>query len=268
MLRWTVALLIAANALYFAWTQGYLASAGFAPKVEREPERLQQQVRPEAFRLLNGNPLPPAANAPTPAPAPGSAPEPAASSVAGAEASALDHKAAPAGGAEPAPGTAAIPAPAMTAASPTQCWESSGMSVEQGNALKAVLQGRSDLEGLYALNTAKGGGRWIVYMGKLSEELMKRKKSELKEMNIEFREVRNSPLAPGLALGTFSTEEAGHRGLEILEKKGVRTARVAQERPEKDVVTLSLKSVNTDQKSGFDAILQAFEGVNLSACDQ
>lgn len=261
MLRWTVALLIAANALYFAWAQGYLAGAGFAPRVEREPERLQQQVRPDAIRLLNGNPAPASVKAEVPPSPSAAAVEPAAPTASATPAEAPAVTAA-------ATGDAPIPTTENPAGAPTQCWASSGMSVEQGNALKAVLAGRSDLEGLYTLNTTKGGGRWIVYMGKLSEELMKRKKGELKEMNIEFREVRNSPLAPGLALGTFSTEEAGNRGLEMLEKKGVRTARVAQERPEKDVVTLSLKSVNDGQKSGFEAILQAFEGVTLSHCDQ
>jgi hypothetical protein len=53
MLRFLVLLLILANGAYFAWTQGYLASMGLAPSVQNEPQRLQNQIQPEAIRLLN-----------------------------------------------------------------------------------------------------------------------------------------------------------------------------------------------------------------------
>ncbi len=45
--------LVLANAGYFAWTQGLLALYGFAPSVQSEPQRLEQQLRPEAMRLLS-----------------------------------------------------------------------------------------------------------------------------------------------------------------------------------------------------------------------
>ena len=55
MLRWLIALLVMANAGYFAWTQGYLAPLGLAlhEEREREPQRLQAQIKPETIRLLN-----------------------------------------------------------------------------------------------------------------------------------------------------------------------------------------------------------------------
>lgn len=52
MLRLLVLLLIAANAGYFAWTQGHFAFAGWQPARTTEPERLQQQVRPEVVTVL------------------------------------------------------------------------------------------------------------------------------------------------------------------------------------------------------------------------
>lgn len=52
MLRLLVLALLLANAGYFAWTQGLLADYGFAPTVQAEPQRLSQQIRPEAMRLL------------------------------------------------------------------------------------------------------------------------------------------------------------------------------------------------------------------------
>ena len=52
MLRLLVLALLLANAGYFAWTHGLLASYGFAPAAQAEPQRLAQQIRPEAMRLL------------------------------------------------------------------------------------------------------------------------------------------------------------------------------------------------------------------------
>ena len=51
MLRLVIWLLVLANAGYFAWTQGYLAPLGLAPVEQREPERLQQQIKPEALKF-------------------------------------------------------------------------------------------------------------------------------------------------------------------------------------------------------------------------
>lgn len=53
MLRFLVLLLLAANVLFLAWTQGWLLPV-FAPPTHghREPERLATQVRPEAVALL------------------------------------------------------------------------------------------------------------------------------------------------------------------------------------------------------------------------
>ena len=45
--------LLLANAGYFAWAQGLLADYGFAPLTQAEPQRLTQQIRPEAMQLLN-----------------------------------------------------------------------------------------------------------------------------------------------------------------------------------------------------------------------
>ena len=53
MLRTLVIALLLANAAFFAWTQGWLDTVvGAATHAEREPQRLGQQVRPEAVRLL------------------------------------------------------------------------------------------------------------------------------------------------------------------------------------------------------------------------
>jgi hypothetical protein len=52
MLRLLVLILILANGIYFAWSEGMLRSAGFAPAQQQEPLRLSQQVKPDAVRVL------------------------------------------------------------------------------------------------------------------------------------------------------------------------------------------------------------------------
>lgn len=52
MLRIFVFLLVLANGLYFAWTEGWLQTAGFAPPVQGEPQRLAQQIVPESLEIL------------------------------------------------------------------------------------------------------------------------------------------------------------------------------------------------------------------------
>src|SRR4051794_13602548 len=51
MLRFLVALLLAANAIFFAWSRGWLGADSGA-MAEREPARLQRQVRPDGGRVL------------------------------------------------------------------------------------------------------------------------------------------------------------------------------------------------------------------------
>lgn len=52
MLRFLVLLLILLNAGYYAWSQGMLRAYGWAPAEQSEPQRLLQQIRPEAIRIL------------------------------------------------------------------------------------------------------------------------------------------------------------------------------------------------------------------------
>lgn len=75
--------------------------------------------------------------------------------------------------------------------------------------------------------------RWIVYMGKYSDtEVMNKKLGELRGLNIRFEPLGNPALAPGLSLGVFASQAAAQEALDQFARRGVRTARVVQERPE------------------------------------
>lgn len=62
-------LLLLLNALYWAWGEGWLLPYGFGPAQQREPQRLAQQIRPEAITVLRAaeGQLPPLAVGPEPA---------------------------------------------------------------------------------------------------------------------------------------------------------------------------------------------------------
>ena len=50
MLKYWLALLVVLNAAALAWQWDALAPLGLGPQQHQEPERLQQQLRPEAIQ--------------------------------------------------------------------------------------------------------------------------------------------------------------------------------------------------------------------------
>jgi hypothetical protein len=52
--RNTAIVLVLANLLFWAWTQGHLRLLGLGPTPVEEPQRLQQQVNPDGLTLRPG----------------------------------------------------------------------------------------------------------------------------------------------------------------------------------------------------------------------
>jgi hypothetical protein len=232
MLRWAIVLLAMANLLYFGWTQGLL---GDPQGNQREPERLQAQVQPQMLRLMNS-------------------PAPATPAPVSAQAEA---------GSAPASSATGDQAPAAPA---TRCWVASGFNPPQAQALRSAMESTGLPASAWRLDEVRLGGRWIVYMGRYNAEQMARKKLELRELKVEFREV-NIAAGPGLALGTFSTEEAAEQGLRDLGRKGVRTARVEPERGEVSSYVLRLPAVTEAQRAEVAALGAALAGKPLQPCE-
>lgn len=265
MLRLVIVLLVLANAGYFVWTQGYLRPLGLAPTEQTEPGRLQAQIKPEALRLLNG---PKGQSAPAPSEATEekfAAPAPAVDTAAPATVTPTtgDPAVVTTTAALPTDTTSTAAAPAAPA---TACWQAGGFTPAQADALRTALSASDLPRSSWQLGEVKLGGRWVVYMGRYSEEQLDRKKTELREIGVAFRELAG-PLSPGLSLGTYSSEEAAQQGLQDVAKKGVRTARVAQERAETATWNLRLPAVTDAQRSTVTGLGTALAGKRLQRCD-
>ena len=119
----------------------------------------------------------------------------------------------------------------------------------------------------WQLSEVRSSGRWIVYMGRYDNaEQVERKKAELRGLGVQFRDISAPGLAPGLALGTYSTEDAARQALQKTERDGVRTAKVAQERAESVSFTLRLPAITDGQRAAVDGLREAMAGKTLRSC--
>lgn len=253
MLRLAVIVLLLANGGYYAWTQGLLREWGYAPQEQAEPQRLQQQIRPETLQILRVNPGKPGGAA-----APGATPAP--SAAAGPSAALSSASAAPA--TAPAANTAAA---SQSAPSPGECLQAGVFDERQAEAVRAAaatLPANS-----WLLEPTPVPGRWMVYMGRFDDiETLERKRAELRGRKIDHDRAGGT-LEYGLSLGRFTSREAAERELANLSNnRGVRTARVLQERPESTGFTLRLPSVTEALRPQLEVLRSAMAGRTLRSC--
>ena len=233
MLRIALMILLLANAGYFAWSQGALASLGWAPQQHTEPERLQQQLRPETLQLQ--------------------APAPAETATATAQG----------GTAPPQPAPASVEA-AAAPAGPAQCLQAGIYDDNASDTLRRALVLQFP-EGSWSLTELTQPGRWMVYMGKFADnQALEKKRAELVARKLDHDRAGGT-LEPGLSLGRFSSEEAATRELTQLVRQGVRSARVVQERPDKHGFILRLPAATPALRAQLEA-LPAFGDKALRAC--
>lgn len=244
MLRLAVIALLLANAGYYAWSQGLLKDWGFAPEEQAEPQRMNQQIRPETLQILKVNPSKTSSAAP-----PGSTSTPASLS----QATAANDSPAP-------PTTPAASPPADSA----ECLQAGVFDDRQAEALRTAAAGLP--AGSWTLEPTPIPGRWMVYMGRFDDiETLDRKRAELRARKVDHDRAGGT-LELGLSLGRFASKEAAERELTNLGTKGVRTARVIQERAEAPGFTLRLPAVNDALRAQLDVLRTAMAGKTLRAC--
>jgi hypothetical protein len=197
VLRALVAALLLANAGYFAWTQGWLDGlTGRRADSQREPERLERQVRPETVLILS----------PT---------------------SALPPFAAP-----PAAGAATPAAASAALAGGGTCLEAGPFAAAEVDAAASAVQAALPPGSWADVKTDKPGS-WLVYMGRYPDrELLAKKKEEIGRMKLPFEDVRSPPsLDPGLSLGKFDDRAGADKALAQLLLRGVKSARIVELTP-------------------------------------
>jgi hypothetical protein len=265
MLRLLVLLLLLANLVYAAWRQAWwVPPPGWLPELAptREPGRLARQVAPERVEVLR----PEAATEPPPAP------------PVMAEIPTEEPTADVATGTDPTPSTSppaeeAPPAKVETTkkVDPTQCLQIGGMNDTQYGVLQPALASALPDSG-WVLKHSTQPARWLVYSGKLSSpDIMATKKAELRELKVDFREVTTPALQPGLAMGTYSSEERAQHALKDVTRAGVKGARVVQERPEAKLTTVQWPKANEGLKAQVQALIkrlgnEGLEGKELQPC--
>jgi hypothetical protein len=218
MLRLFVLVLILLNGVYWVWSQDLLLGLGFAPAQQTEPQRLAQQIRPEAVSLLNVQDLHLLETAP------------------------------------------------RVASKPAQCLQAGLFDDAQSAVLQRTLASALPT-GTWTLEEASEPARWIVYMGRYaSAEILAKKRAELASMKLQFEPLTNPSLQLGLSLGGFDTKAAASAQLDSLGRRGLRTAKVVQERTEMRGMMLRVAQADEVLRSRLDELKPALAGKVLSPC--
>ena len=149
---------------------------------------------------------------------------------------------------------------------PKECLQAGPFDEVQAAALRKALESALP-SGAWQLDTAKEPARWIVYMGKYATaELLAKKRTELNGMGIKSESVNNSALEMGLSLGGFETEAAAKAELSRLAPKGIRTAKVVQEREEGTASVLKLPALTEMLRAKLSDLKPALAGKTFKNC--
>lgn len=230
MLRVFVLLLMLLNTAYFSWSHGFLDNWGMPPRAAAngaEPERLKQQIQPQALHVMALS----AQAATSAAAAASSVPIFAISASAPAFTTASTAATPPISSvASKASETVAVNPQSTTQS--TVCLQAGLFNEAQTTALRTRLQERLKPE-QWKLQGSIEAARWMIYMGKYQDAAMLAKKSaELKQRGVEFEVVTRTDWSPGISLGRFASQAEAQQALGPVTSRGVRTARIVQERAE------------------------------------
>lgn len=218
MLRLLVILLMLANGLYWVWSEGWLRSQGFAPKLQTESQRVAQQIKPESVRLLTPD----------------------------------EFK--------------EVQALVLADLEPKQCMRAGPFDTAQLGALDQALTGVLPTGG-WQVESVTVTERWIVYMGKFANaEALEKKRAELAVLKLVPQPLGNPALEIGLSLGGFDSQAGATAALAQLTLRGIRTARVVQERAMGSETYVKFPALTEAMKARLNEMKPAFAGHALSAC--
>jgi len=207
MLRLVVLVLLLLNVGYFAWNEGWLRVYGWAPAQQREPERVTQQINPQALTL-----------APQPATAATSPAQPASAPV------------------------AENGAPNMAA-----CLQSNTLDADQVDVLRPILESQFKPETWQLEERRAAPQWMVYLGKFASKADQAQKRTQLSDLKIKFEPVSVAELTPGYSLGVFASQKAAAAALANVVKRGVRGARLVQVQDATPKYALLLKSADPAQ---------------------
>jgi hypothetical protein len=159
--------------------------------------------------------------------------------------------------------------PTPTPASPVnppECLQAGLFDASQADALRGKLSASLPL-GAWQIEPVVEPARWIVYMGKYpTAQALAKKRSELASLNLKFEPLTNPSLEFGVSLGLHQTQAAANTALANLNRRGVRTARVVQERAEVRGSLLKIPAADDAVKARLEEFKTALAGKPLRPC--
>ena len=219
LMRLLAVLLLLLNGIYFVWSSGFFRAYGWAPQVQAEPQRITQQINPQAIRLLTRQEL--------------------SSAEKQAQAEHAVRVCLQAGPIDDA--RKAALSPLLEAALPVGAWQWVNQPVQV---------------------------HWIVYMGQfVSQAALQKKLAELASMKLPTESLRDPALEPGLSLGGFDSQALAEDALVLLGSRGVRHARVVQERVGGGGNQLRLPAVDAGLQAKLGELRSALGVTPLGSCD-
>jgi sporulation related protein len=252
--------LVLANLAFFAWTR--LAQPGSA-----ESQLVDQQLHPEAIRLLtpdqvaraSAKQVPPAQKAAAPA-----RPE---AGAAGTPPAPTDSAKAP----EPAAGKTAEPQAAARAPEPVKvaaCMELGAFNQAEAAKVEQALASLALGERLSQRRVEETAGFWVYLPPQPSRQGANRKIAELKKLGVgEFFIVQDDPeYRYAVSLGVFKSREAARSRLAELRGKGVRSARVGARETQVPKVFFAVRDVPGPEAARLNELRQSFPGAELKDC--
>jgi SPOR domain len=249
--------LLVANLAFFAWSWLARAASG-------ESQLLEQQLRPDAIRLLTPEQVAKAAAKQVPAPARQAAPRPAEPEAAAKAPESSAPSSAPAAKAAETQ-AAARPAEAVKVAA---CMELGAFNPADLAKVEQALGTLALGPRLSQRRVDETAGFWVYLPPQPNRQGANRKVAELRKLGVEeFFVVQDDPeFRFAISLGVFKSRDAARSRLAELRAKGVRTARIGARETQVPKVFFTVREVPEPVAARLNELRQAFPGAELKEC--
>jgi hypothetical protein len=270
LVRWFVVAALLANLGYAAWRWGWFGVVGLAPATQRDPGRLERQLRPNALRVLSASASADALAEAASAAAVGPPLPGALRPFGAASAAASDRPATAASAPSSAPASAPSTAGASPAADALACLEigplDDNAAVEGAErTLAGVLPARA-----WRRETRPSGAQYAVFVGPIySRETARTRREELTRLKLSFEAVTlPGGQEGGYSLGLHDSQAAAQAALEGFRERGLRNASVTLVRESGPRAWLRMERLAPAQADAVQALGAAqLGGQAASDCD-